>query len=166
MKVYIVASVLALLFEWPTLAEARELKKQRLAWSELEDRVKGRTVQFVLPDGTHIRGKVLGAQPEGLRIRVNETSNAAAWAKGERMIPAPLLSVLRVKESGKKWRVISTVAAPFIVVGAIAAAAGGLPEPGASGGAAVSAGVFGSFAVGYLLGWSLDKKETEIEIIR
>jgi hypothetical protein len=165
MRIVFVASACASLLLGPMLVGAAP-KKERLEWSELDARIKGRTVAFVLPDGTHVKGKVLGAEADGLRIKVSQTSNPKTQGKGEHLILAQSLSVLRVKKSGKKWRILCTAAAPFVVVSAIAAAAGDLPEPGASGEAAVRVGVYASLAGGYILGWSLDKKETEIQIIR
>lgn len=148
----------------PASLDARERRQYR--WGDLEARIKGRKIAFVLPDGTHIKGKVRGVDADALRLKVNESSNPAVQAVGEGRVPRQSLSVLTVTDTGKKWRIICTVAAPFVVVTLIALAAGDLPEPGASGDAAVGAGVFGSLAGGYLLGWALDRKTTEIEIIR
>lgn len=160
------APVLAFLLLLPTSAEARESKKQQYRWADLEGRIRGRKIAFVLPDGTHVKGKVLGVESEGLRLNVNETSNPTAQPKGEALIPARSLSVIRVTETGKKWRIICTIALPFVVVGAIAGAGGDLPESGASGQGAVAGGVWASLAGGYFLGWALDRKVIDIEIIR
>lgn len=147
-------------------AEARGPRQQRLAWEALEGAVAGKTVSMVMPDGTEIRGKALAIEREGMRVKVSRTSNAAVVAKGERLIARDQVSVVKLHRSGWKWRVILTLAAPVVLVSAIAAAAGDLPEPGADGGGAVAAGVYGSMALGYLAGWKLDRQETLIEIVR
>lgn len=164
MRHHALPCVLALSLLMPLPTEARS-KQRQYRWAELEARIKNRNVSFVLPDGTYVQGKVLGVEPDNLRLKVNETSNAAVQSKGESLIPARSLSVLRVMETGKKWRIICTPAVPIVVVAAIARIAGSLPESGASGENAVAAGVGAAFAGGYFLGWALDRKTTEIEII-
>jgi hypothetical protein len=122
----LVALALVFLLLSPTSAAARDPKKQQYRWAELDGRIRGRTIAFILTDGTHVKGKVLGVEAERLRLKVNETSNPIALPKGERLIPAQSLCVLRVMETGKKWRIICTIALPFVVLAAIAGAAGDL----------------------------------------
>lgn len=155
----------ALLLFWPALAQPATFNRQRYRWADLKGRIDQRKVAFILPDGTYVKGKVLAVQTDGLRVKVTDTSNAAAHPKGEHLIPARSLSIVQVTEMGKKWRIICTTVTPFIVLGAIAGVAGGLPESGASGEGAVGAGVLASIAGGYFLGWALDRKTMEIEII-
>lgn len=157
----LVAPALVFLLLSPTSAEAREPKKRQYRWAELDGRIRGRKIAFVLPDGTHVKGKVLGVEAERLRLKVSETSNPTAQPKGEALIPARSLSVLRVMETGKKWRIICTIALPFVVVGAITVAIGDEPDS-----AVVGGGTWACLAGGYFLGWALDRKVTEIEIIR
>jgi hypothetical protein len=150
----------------PAALEARAGERRQYRWGDLEARIKGRKIAFVLPDGTQVKGKVRGVDADGLQLRVSESSNPAVQAVGEGRVPRQSLSVLTVSDTGKKWRIICTIATPFVVVGLIGLAAGGLPEPGAAGETAVSAAMLGSLAGGYLLGWALDRKTTDIEIIR
>lgn len=161
-----VATVLVVLLLSPSAMQARDGKKQLYRWADLEGRIRGRKIAFVLPDGTYVKGKVLGIETDSLRLDVSESSNSSVQPKGKQLISAQSVSVLQVMETGKKWRIICTLVLPFIVVGAIAGVAGDLPESGASGEGAVAGGVLASFAGGYFLGWALDRKTTEIEIIR
>lgn len=155
-----------LLLLLPAAAEPQEPEKQQYRWVDLESRITNSKVAFMLPDGTQVKGRVLAVVAEGLRMNVTETSDPSAQSKGQHLIPAQSLSVIRVMESSKKWRVICTIAAPFAAVAAYAGAAGGLPDSSESGNGSVSAVVLGSLAGGYFLGRALDKKATEIEIIR
>jgi len=147
-------------------AEARGPRQQRLPWDALGPAVEGRKISMVMPDGTEIRGKVLAVQSDGLRMKMSWTSNALPVGMGERVIPREAVSVVKVQRGGWKWRAILTAAAPVLLVGAIAAAAGDLPEQGAEGDAAIGAGVLGSMAIAYVAGWKLDRRETLIEIAR
>ncbi|MBK7927802.1 MAG: hypothetical protein IPJ98_10005 [Bryobacterales bacterium] len=159
-------SVVLLLGLVVSSAEARGPRQQRLAWEALGEAVEGKNISMVMPDGTEIRGKVLAVEDDGLRMKVSRTSNEAAVAKGERLIARDQVSVVKLHRSGWKWRVILTLVAPVVLVSAIAAAAGDLPEQGAEGGAAIAAGAWGSMAIGYLAGWKLDRQETLIENVR
>lgn len=141
-------------------------KNRRCHWSDLEERIRGKNISLVLPDGTSVSGKALGVTPEHLTLDVRKTSNSAVQPKGTGTIPAQSVSVLQVDKTGKKWRIICTIAMPVIVAGSILAAAGDLPQSGESGYAAVSAATFASLGGGYLLGWALDRSTESIEIVR
>lgn len=156
----------ALMLLWPAAAQPRGPARQQYRWADLGARITGRKIAFVLPDGTQVKGKVLGVEEAGLRMKVNNTSDRQVQPKGEHLILAQSLSVIRVLEGTKRWRIICTIAAPFVGVAVFGRAAGGLPDSSESGGGALSAVTMGSLAGGYLLGRALDKKATEIEIIR
>lgn len=130
MKGRLMASALTLLLLWPTSAEAASLKKERYAWTELGTRINGRKVAFVLPNGTDVTGVVRGVEPGGLRIKVNKSPNPAVQPKREHLIPSQSLWVLRVLETGKKWRIICTLVLPLTLVTAALFAAGDLAWAG------------------------------------
>lgn len=159
-------SVVLLLTLVVSSAEARGPRQQRLPWESLGEAVEGKNISMVMPDSTEIRGKVLAVESDGLRMKMSWTSNVLSVGMGEQLIPRDAVSVMKLNRNGCKWRVILTLVAPVVLVSAIAAAAGDLPEQGAEGGAAIGAGVWGSMAIGYLAGWKLDRQETLIEIVR
>lgn len=147
-------------------AEARGPRQQRMPWEALGPVVEGKKISMVMPDGTEIRGKVLAVESDGLRMKMSWTTNVLSVAMGEQLIPRDAVSVMKVQRRGWKWRAILTAAAPVLVVSAIAAAAGDLPEQGAEGGGAIAAGALGSMAIGYYAGWKLDGQDMLIEIAR
>jgi hypothetical protein len=138
----------------------------QLTWSELGS-VVDEKVTTVLPGGTHIEGKVLAVEPEGLRLRVAKTSDRNVMPKGERLVPRASVSVLRVT----KHRVL---ARPLCALGAAGATAaivlGGMSDvyegalvivrPAAAAGGAIGMGV-----AGYYIGKRLDRTVTEIRIV-
>ncbi len=71
-------------------ASAREVQAK---WGELAPLVTDRKVALVLPAGTHVQGKVLAVEPEGLRMKVTRTSGRKALEKGERLIPRREVSI-------------------------------------------------------------------------
>jgi hypothetical protein len=111
-----------------------------------------------------VKGKVLDVQPDALRLRVNETSNPSVHRRGEAMIPAQSVSAMKVTGNGKKWRIICTLAAPFVLAGGLATFAGNLPDSGAEGGDIIGASVWAFIAGGFFLGRFLDRRATEIEV--
>ncbi len=138
-----------------------------LKWSELGPHVMDRKVALVLPNGTHIEGKVRAVEGDGLRLRVSKTSDRKTLAKGERLIPRESVSFVRVTEYRKMGRLLVTT-------GAIAAAAGiaGAKSPDIYGGPGiiivplvVAGGIAGSAIGGYYAGKALDKRVTEIRVV-
>lgn len=100
----------------------------------------------------------------GLRLKNVKASEPVSLTNGELVIPRQAVGAIRVTDRTVRWRLICTIAAPIIVAAAIAGAAGGLPEQGAQGGGAVAGGVLGSIPIGYLVGWLLDERVTEITV--
>jgi hypothetical protein len=158
----------ALLWMGPNQMWGGEPRQMQLQWSELGPRIADRKVALVLPDGTHLEGKVRGVEPDGLRLRISKTSDRKAQPKGDGVIPRQSVSVLRVTEYRKLWRVLATT-------GAIAAAAGVVlaNKPDVYEGplvaiipAVVAGGMAGVGVAGYYTGKALDKKVTEIRIVR
>ncbi len=136
---------------------AGDVGQERIKWGELEARIRGRKVALVLPDGTHLQGKVIAVEPDGLRLNV----------KGKPLVPRRSVSLLRVTEYRKLGRIIGTVGAAAAAGGIAAAAYPDIYEgtviivvP-----AVVAAGVAGSAIGGYYIGKKFDKRVTEITIV-
>jgi hypothetical protein len=163
------AMMAALLWISQGLALGGEPRQLQLKWSALDPAIAGRKVALVLPGGTHIEGKVLRAEPEGLRLKIAKTSNRKAQPKGERLIPRQSVSVLRYTEYRGIGRLIGTLALPAAVAAGILAGGAGVCYEGpcvilfpalAIGGAG------GSAIGGYYIGKRVDKRVTEIRIAR
>ena len=145
---------------------AAEPGQVRLKWDELSSRITDKKVALVLPDGTHVEGKAIGVEPDGLQMKVSKSSNRNTQPKGKHLIPRQAVSVIQVKEYRKTGRILVTT-------GAIAAASGiaAANYPDIYGGAgliivpaAVAGGIAGSAIGGYCAGKAFDKKVTEIRI--
>jgi hypothetical protein len=138
-----------------------------LKWNELGPRITGKKVALVLPDGTHVEGKVRNAEAAGLRIKISKTSDRRALPKGLQLIPRRSISVIRVTEYRKIGRLLVTAGA-VATVAAISAAEVGrggiegtlyIAVPLAATAATVGAGIGG-----YHIGKALDKRITEIRV--
>ncbi len=124
-----------------------------LAWNELGPRITGRKVALVLPDGTHVKGKVRSVESDGLRL-------------GGEFVPRASVSVLHVTEHRKLGRLLVT-AGTLGAAGAIVAA----KYPDLYEGPALIAvpavtvgGMAGLAAAGYYAGKRLDRRITEIRV--
>jgi len=168
MKQRMTATIAALFWMSQGLALGGEPRQLQMKWSELDSIIAGRKVALVLPSGTHIRGKVLKVEPEGLRLNIAKTSDRKAQPKGEHLIPRQSVSVLRYTEYRKIGRLIGTLALPAAVAAGALAATPSYLEGGAI---AVAAGagtgcVVGAVIGGYYIGKRVDKKVTEIRVAR
>lgn len=159
--------ITTLLWMSQSLALGGELKPLQLTWSDLDSHVAHQKVGLVLPDGTHIEGKVVQVEPDGLRLDVRKTSDRKAHPKGKQLIPRQWVSVLRCTEYRRTGRLIGTIAAPAAVAaGMLAGAPRYLEGPGLILIPAIGAGaVAGAAAGGYYVGKAVDKKVTEIRIV-
>jgi hypothetical protein len=136
-------------------------------WTDLAPLVTDRKIALVLPAGTHIQGKVLAVEPDGLRMKVTKTSDRKVLAKGERLIPRQSVSVLRLTEYRKAGRLLCTVGSVAVVAAIIASQDIDLYEgplvvivPAVSAVGAVGAGVGGYFA-----GKRIDRREVYIRVL-
>jgi hypothetical protein len=161
----IFASTLVLLMLYPAFGFSREPRKEQRTWAELGARIEGRKVSLVLPTGMNVRGNVLRVEPDGLRLTNVKASETVSLTNGELVIPRQSLGMIRLTNRTVRWRLICTIAAPIIVTAAIAGAYGDLPEKGAQGGGAIAGGILGSIPIGYLGGWWLDGRATEITVV-
>ena len=142
-------------------------RQARLRWDELGPRIDGRSVSLALPGGILIKGKLETTLPEGLRLRVTGTSDRKLVPKGSRLIPRENVSVLRVTEH-------RILARPLLALGAAGAIAASIASMGDTDegvtvilrpAGAAAGGALGALA-GYYAGKALDRKVTEILVIR
>ena len=153
-----------------TLSSALAAKQERLKlnWSDLEQAVKGRTVEMVLPDGEHIKGQVLTVSSAALVIDVKTTSNQQAYPKGKNSIPRCSVSALRLTQVRGRWRWIATAIGASTAIAVLAVLLrreGGWkvsPQKGVAIAAGLSAGAGG---IGYFAGRGADRRLTVITIV-
>ena len=146
------------------LAEPRQL---RLKWDELPAAITDKKVAFVLPDGTHVEGKVLAVEPDGLRMKVAKSSDRSTQPKGMHLVPRQAVSLLRVTDYHKMGRLLGTAGAVALTAGIAAASYPDIYEgplliivP-----SVMAGGIAGSAVGGYYAGKAFDKKVTEIRIV-
>ncbi len=149
-------------------ARAGEPRQERLPWEAVGSRVMDKKVALVLPDGTHVEGKVIGVEREGLRLKVSKTSNRKTQPKGNHVIPREALSVLRVTEYRKIGRLLGTLGAVATAGGIVATKQIDLYEGPLTVVVPVTIGVgmVGSAIGGYYTGKAFDKKVVEIVVER
>ena len=144
------ARAAALAFAMVAAASGHDLK-----WSDLAPVAEGRKAAVTLHDGSRVKGKVLGVSSEGLRM---------VAGKQEVLVPRREVARLRVSRTTKHWRHIGTVIGlgaglpPAVVLHTY------LNNEGASSPLVALAAVVPA-ALGYLAGWSADRKSMEIRII-
>ncbi len=152
----------AALFVPASMAEQKKSNDSsayRLQWGDLGRIVTNRRVSLTLPSGIRLQGDVTSVEPDSLVLFVTKTSDKRAYPKGRGLVPRPEVTTLRVsKTTGYTWRVAGTA-----IGGGLGALLGvGLAQYASSrGGHAVAAGVAGVViptALGYLGGWSADRK--------
>lgn len=142
-------------------------KQAQLKWEELDARIANKKVAFVLPDGTHVAGKVIGVQPDGLRMKVSKSSNRQVQPKGRQLIPRQSISVLQVTDYRKLGRLLGTTGAIAAAAGIVAAQNIDLYEGPAIiiVPAIAAAGTVGAGIGGYYVGKAFDKRVTEIRVM-
>ncbi len=157
------AKTLALLWLVPAALPAGD-REFSLKWKDLAPLAVERKAIATLTDGAQLKGKVLAVESEGLRMQVTGTSRRAAWGKGETLVPRAAVTTLRVSRTTKHWRAIGAaigggIGAPF--AGAFHTY---LNNEGASS-PLVALMVVAPAGVGYLAGWSADRKTVTIHVI-
>jgi hypothetical protein len=147
---------------------AGERKKLRLPWSELGPAVADRKIAMVLPSGTAVEGKVLGVEPDALRLHVTWTTDSKVVRKGQTSIPRSSVSVIRMGRYSKHWRLLLTPGFPAALLGGMAVGVSMhhySPAPQQI--IPIGIGVtLGGTIAGYYVGKRLDRRElTEITIV-
>ena len=162
------ARSLALLLAAPLLAEAAA--PMHVKWEGLTV-VTGNTVSIAMPGGAVITGKATSVESDALVVDVKKTSDRTAYPKGVVRVPRATLHRFEMLTKGKVGRAVGTPVGFVVGFGAGLGAAigiqGGILNDDNSSAAAVAliglaaAGTVG----GYLLGNSVDKHWTAIEIL-
>ncbi|MDP3000749.1 MAG: hypothetical protein Q8N47_24915 [Bryobacterales bacterium] len=149
-------------------ARAGERIKLRLPWSELGPAVADRKISMRLSSGTAVEGKVLGVEPEALRLHVTWSTDDKVVRKGKTSIPRSSISVIRMGRYSKHWRLLLTPGLPAALLGGMAVGVSMhhySPAPQQI--VPIGIGVtLGGTIAGYYLGKRLDRRElTEITIV-
>ncbi|HWQ55292.1 MAG TPA: hypothetical protein VN442_16520 [Bryobacteraceae bacterium] len=124
-------------------------------WGDLGPVATGRKTSVSLRDGSRVRGKVVEVAPEGLRM---------ATSKQEIFVPRREVRALRVSRTTKHWRAIGTVIGLGAGLPGAVVLDARLSNEGA-GSPAVALVAIVPAALGYLAGWSADRKTLEIRVI-
>lgn len=124
-------------------------------WGELGPVATGRKTSVTLRDGSRVRGKVVEVAPEGLRM---------ATSKQELFVPRRDVRVLRVSRSTKHWRPIGTAIGLGAGLPAAVVLDARLSNEGA-GSPVVALVAIVPAALGYMAGWSADRKTLEIRVV-
>ena len=152
----------------PLLADAAAL--MHVKWEGLAV-VTGHTVSIAMPGGAVITGKATGVESDALVVDVQKTSDRTAYPKGVVRVPRATLHRFEMQTKGKVGRIVGTPVG-FVVgggagLGAWVGIQGGLwGNNNPTGAAAAWIGIAAAGTVGgYLLGNSVDKHWTAIEIL-
>jgi hypothetical protein len=159
---------LALLLAVPLLAEAAA--PMHIKWEGLTA-VVGKTVSIAMPGGAAITGKATSIESDALVVDVKKTSDRAAYPKGVVRVPRATLHRFEMQTKGKVGRIVGTPLG--FVVGAVA---GGFAAVVIGGGlfsndrpdwavTAFAGTTAAGTVAGYLLGNSVDKHWTPVEIL-
>jgi hypothetical protein len=133
--------------------------------------VTGHTVSIAMPGGAVITGRATGVETDALVVDVQKTSNRAAYPKGVVRVPRATLHRFEMQTKGKVGRIVTTPVGFVVGAGAGFGAAiliqgGLLNNDNPTGAAAAWIGIAAAGTVGgYLLGNSLDKHWTPVEIL-
>ena len=156
-----------LLLTGESLLWCGEPRRLQLPWNELGPHITGHKVALVLPNGTHIEGKVRSVERDALRLKISKTSDRKLLPKGERLIPRESVTLIQVTEYRKLGRLLVTSGALAVAGGIVAAKYPDLYEgavvvvvPAVTAGGLVGAGLGGYFA-----GKRLDKTVIEIRVL-
>ncbi len=138
-----------------------------LHWSELDRAIRGKKIALVLPDGTHIQGKIGRVETDALQMRVSKTSNRKVVGKGDAVIPRGSVSVIQVTDYRKLGRILGVLGAVGASAIAVAANDIDLYEGTAliAVPAAIAAGTVGLGVAGYYVGKRIDKSVASIRVL-
>ena len=149
---------IALILCGSMLAANREERK----WNELQG-FAGRDVQLVLDRGAVIEGELVAVEAQALVLQVKRTSDKAVMPKGRASVPRTEVKVLGIRRSGKKFRVIGTIAGAWFGLGLGSYTALRTNSAGAALATLASVGG-GLTTLGYFLGEAGDHRLTTIVI--
>lgn len=159
------AAAVLCLVGFPALLCAEE---RTLRWKEVpHSLVAGRKVEVQLTGGAALRGKAVAVTPEGLRMEITKVGEGGGkYQKGESLIPAGEIRMIKVNRTGARGRIIGTVIGggiSAVIIGVVyGSGLSNIEGTAASPGVAVAALI--PTGVGYLLGWARDRKTTTIHV--
>lgn len=137
-----------------------------LKWEELTRIITGQNIQLALPDGTIVKGEAVAVRDDALVVDVRETTNPAAYPKGNAVLAKSSVTLIQVNGKRGSWgRNLGTVIGVVsgMALGAYATLEG---NHSAGSGLATFAGITSVGAVGgYFAGKQLDKRVTYIKVI-
>ncbi len=138
----------------------------RLQWRDLGRLAQGWQISFTLPSGIRLKGDFVSADADELVLDIRKTSDKRAYPKGRATVPRQeITSCSILQKKGLAWRAAGTaiggavgtvVAIPVVAFSTSSEARTAL---------AVGAAVGIPAGLGYLLGWSADRRVLQVEIV-
>jgi hypothetical protein len=132
----------------------------QLTWDAFSAYVNGHcSIRMTLPDGTLIEGHPVIFRPEALEIAVYKTSDRQLHSKSRMTVPRESVSVVDIRKSRKRGRLIGTLVPLGIGAGLLAGATARSIEspiygPLVAGGLTMVVGT----PVGYFIGRAFDRR--------
>jgi hypothetical protein len=141
--------------------------ERMMRWNEIpRSFVMGRKVEVRLADDTVLHGKVVSATPDGLRLAISKARRGAGkYQRGESLVPAAEITVLKVNRTGVKGRIIGTAIGGGITVTLMGTLLAIASNEGTSIPAGIAAGMLVPAATGYFLGWARDRNIVTIHVV-
>jgi hypothetical protein len=155
-------SVAALMLSTAVPVQAKE--DLRVSWLDLPAFTNGKTIALVLPDGSNLQGKVIGAEASQLIFKVSKTSNVQSYPKGNVTIPRASVRSFSMNRSGALWKAVGSV------IGLGAGLAVAVPvnayshNEGDGAPLAVALIIIVPVVLGFLIGRSADKKTVTVTL--
>lgn len=141
-------------------------KDMTVRWKEVpQSLLAGRKVEVRLTGDAVLHGKAVAVTPDGLRMEITKVAkHGSEYGKGESLVPAGEISLVKVNRNHIRGRIILTSLFGAVTAAGTAVAVmesgGGTPTAGA-------VGVIVAFpALGYGLGWLLDRKSLTIHVVQ
>jgi hypothetical protein len=137
----------------------------RLQWRDLDRVARTRTIDLTLPSGIRLRGVVVSVEAEELVMDVARTSNRRAYPKGRATVPRPEVQRFRlIEKKGHTWRAVGAAIGGTIGTAIAIPMAMYLHNEGGSAAGAATLAVAIPAGLGYLVGWSSDRKVMDIVV--
>lgn len=92
---------------------------ERIPWNESPEALAGHFVSVTLKDGSRVGGYWTSVTPNTFTMRVEQTSNRRAFAKGIRKMPRESIAEVRAGERRVRGRVIGTIAGLYLLTIAV-----------------------------------------------
>ncbi len=149
----------------PALLGAEELI---VRWQEVPNSfIAGRKVKVRLAGDTTLHGKAVAVTPEGLRMVItNIRGGVGKYGRGESIVPAGEISMMKVDRTGSRGRIIGTSIGGGITALATAVVVTANANDAIDSSAPALAGALTPAAVGYFLGWARDRHTVTIHVVQ